>query len=1496
MAIDFEKLKKNAQAKDAATYKVATADFAKTKKLVTTPQLAGTKAKTGTLPTLSPITGNKTNFNDVLIKTASDNAKIKPGIQTSANTDMSNIKNTSAGVGIGFAPATMADKRTPLDPINSNPEASKKLAYVGGRFGTGVVKAAKGLVNEIGYLGQSAAQGMYAKDAAESKVRDIQKSGDTYANVSSNLTKNVQESADKLSNQPLESYVDWGKNYDNQLNQFAMVGGFDKNKGIQIVGNVAEGVGEMVPAAVSNVILPGSGLYVMATGAAGNATEQALKGGANNGEALAYGVAIGVTEAATEKLFNGVAGIFGKGAADDVLKSVVKRVSQNETTQKAMITLANTLGEGFEEWLTEYAEAYQNKLIINQDSRDFKQISQDALYSGMIGSLTSIVMQSGNVLNLSAKDAGEAAANDTLANVETNSTQANTHPQAVQSPEIERIKQIITNAQKAQNVSTAQQVKPQIQANVTTPNTSLIPNLQQTKQTLPQGLGAASNGSQGGIGATKPTRFAVNDDMNVDLNNLPKMSNQVVIEPQKLSGGLKTKLSNMYTRTVDSLNPIVKFSKATSDNTAMLASNAVNAGGTVSHIIENSLVDMDGNKIGSSLKEITAKIPKDKQTDFWNYMMQRRNISKAVEDKNVIANYNSRMSAQAVKNIESKHPQWKKIGDEVVKWISDFNQAWGVNSGLIDQEMFNQMRLKDSDYVPAQREFSDVESRLTGGDVGRKFIDQNSPIKKMQGSERDINNPVENIMRLVNTTVKTARYNQVGQSLLNTLRKKPMPQYAEIVSEEVAKNSAGNNIVSVLENGKKYYIKINNPELLEALNGMPKSTYSVPILSNLTTGFKKITTQDNPLFGITNFARDLPTGYIYGSQWNPFTYLLGEGKAFGQIAKNGEMYQRYKAVGGGTSSFFSSADAETAALNLNKTENVFKKVGLAFNKFNSMIEEATRLNEFNAVFSKTGDVQKALNAANDVTVNFARGGDVIKTVDRNGVAYLNASVQGLDKLGKAFKPDKIAKTLLTGVVGITLPTLALFLVNRDNPYYEELSNRTKDAYFVIPNKFGELDENGTPMTFFKLPKSRELGMIFGSLAERIARAIDGEDEAFKGFGGTLATNIAPANPLDSGIVGPMINLKSNKDFAGRAIVPQSMEDRSPSLQYDEKTSELTKYIAEYAAKAGVELSPKQMDYLIDSWTGVVGDFLLPATTKGANALSPITNKFTADPRYSNQTIANFYENMDEAAKKANDRNFSEGLSSETVTLEEKISRNYSKASKEISNLSKISARAGVEKLTTEDVETLKGYGIDTSKKSQDIQKDIRAQQAEIAKAAIDRGTKADEMELDLNNDSDISKAVEKYQNAGVSKKKAYELYKDIAKLEPEQGESEVSTYQKIKVIGKQEFSEKQKTALVATLYTSSEKESMLPYLTTSSHLLSLYLTSKDSEMISMAIPLTITEKGVDYKLTDADKKLFKSKYANYFNSYATNVTSSDSIKRLRDKAYEAAKRAVINNR
>ena len=158
-------------------------------------------------------------------------------------------------------------------------------------------------------------------------------------------------------------------------------------------------------------------------------------------------------------------------------------------------------------------------------------------------------------------------------------------------------------------------------------------------------------------------------------------------------------------------------------------------------------------------------------------------------------------------------------------------------------------------------------------------------------------------------------------------------------------------------------------------------------------------------------------------------------------------------------------------------------------------------------------------------------------------------------------------------------------MQKDDPDYQQLNNRTKDAY--IPIGTNPDDEFGNNK-YFKFPMAQTYNTI-GSLANRTARAIGGEENAFKGFGQTVLGNLSPVDLSAGGIFSPIQDIQKNKDFAGRTIVPMSMQERSPYLQYDDKTSEIGKTVSKGLRGIGVEnqyTSPKAIDHMIDSWTVV----------------------------------------------------------------------------------------------------------------------------------------------------------------------------------------------------------------------------------------------------------------------------------------------------------------------
>lgn len=200
-------------------------------------------------------------------------------------------------------------------------------------------------------------------------------------------------------------------------------------------GSVAEGVAGMIPTIASNIAVPGSSLYVLFTQAAGSATTDALQRGASGQNAVAYGVANGALEVLTEKMFDGVAGVFGKGAADDALQSLVRRVTQNEGAQNALLTIADSLGEGFEEFVSEFGDKVLADLLLKDDDRSFRTVLSDAGDSFLVGALTSAVMQAAGSItkNTTPKQAAEKVNDILQEDIRQESINANVREAAQQS-------------------------------------------------------------------------------------------------------------------------------------------------------------------------------------------------------------------------------------------------------------------------------------------------------------------------------------------------------------------------------------------------------------------------------------------------------------------------------------------------------------------------------------------------------------------------------------------------------------------------------------------------------------------------------------------------------------------------------------------------------------------------------------------------------------------------------------------------------------------------------------------------------------------------------------------------------------------------------------------------------------------------------------------------------------------------------------------------------
>ena len=764
---------------------------------------------------------------------------------------------------------------------------------------------------------------------------------------------------------------------------------------------------------------------------------------------------------------------------------------------------------------------------------------------------------------------------------------------------------------------------------------------------------------------------------------LPDTASHIVSKTERQPTNFETLRTNAYIKTTDNLhrfNQLDQYVEKTTgtklapqDKTYMLGLNSRGTGTTASSILEENLVNPKGEVIGDSLKSITSQLKnKDTMKAFDDYLVNKHAITRMTAGEKVYPDemaMTPEMSQAKVAEIEALHPEFKDLSTKLYDFQNKLTKSWLVDTGIVSPEAYGKWVIDNPNYVPNNRLFSELEKPGFSGGTKRGFAGQSNPVKARTGSQRQIISPIESIMEHTDQYVKVAKRNEVMQTLIRNLEKNPeeFKGWAEIIPSDgqLKEGLMGDinktlqtqgmdgvveqfnkqfddifqakkqrldlgNVVTGLVNGEKVHVKINDPLLLDALTNLKPQAQQVVIatLGKLTRIMKNLTTGINPIFGLTkNIFRDIPTAFINSkSTNNPLIFgkdLLG---SIVDVIGNKEVYKSYKALGGGHAS--SSVSTSRNSLTESKArllpgyalKHPFQTAIGGLERLNNAVETAPRLGEFKRI-AKVGDYSskiKGIYESNDVTTNFNKFGNVIKEAD-SVMPYLNAAWQGIDKLTRTFR-DNPVQASSKALVAVTIPTIMLYQLNHTNPAYQQLSDYIKDNNFLIPKGDG---------TFIKIPKPREIGVVFGSSVERAMRQWQDKDpDPFNRFMETIKTNFMP--PTRS-ILAPLNDIRSNKNFMDAPIVSGAVSRLSPRFQFDEKTSEPAKWIGNK-----LNQSPQQIDYLARSYLGGVAQLGIPATTKNASVAGTLSKQVTADPTFSNDIIGDFYNTLDKISTSASD--------------------------------------------------------------------------------------------------------------------------------------------------------------------------------------------------------------------------------------------------------------------
>ncbi len=591
----------------------------------------------------------------------------------------------------------------------------------------------------------------------------------------------------------------------------------------------------------------------------------------------------------------------------------------------------------------------------------------------------------------------------------------------------------------------------------------------------------------------------------------------------------------------------------------------------------------------------------------------------------------ARESLDSASGLLAAHPEFEEMAGEVYNYNRNLMKM-RIDAGLLSQAQADLFERLYPHYVPAFRKGE--SSALHEENFRRAQV--SSTVKKAIGGSADLLLIDDSMARQTMQVVANANRNLFGVRLLEDALKSrdkvgrnvQSIEDLDMGAQEMEDPANLKNSFMVYLAGKPVKMALSNGMMEGVRAIMPKQTdidKALKVHLNAVNTFKAAVTGWNPAFLVKNGIRDIQDAGIYSRDYAAM--LKNYPRAWQEMRSNGELWRLYLSKGGTGSSVF---DYDTGFKDVYKQKNALETTLDKVEQANLMVEQAPRFAEFLGVIDEGGtgyeNVQKALLAAADATVNFGRSGSWGKIVNRGIVPFFNPAMQGIDKTARTFinayrNKDMIRLIGKAALVGV-LPQVLDALLYRDDDEYDMISDRDKDNYYLIKIKSG---------LWVKLPKGRVLS-VFGNPAQRALRQLGGEDagDAWAGVVKTTFENNLPENPLRRNFFTPIFEADLlDSDSPGKTwyksdIEPQRLRKFAPGERYDESTDAFSKAIG-----GALDVSPKKINYVMDSYTGVVGDMLLPLMTPKAEK-SVFERSFIIDPVLNNKLSEKFYDTYNDA--------------------------------------------------------------------------------------------------------------------------------------------------------------------------------------------------------------------------------------------------------------------------
>lgn len=705
-------------------------------------------------------------------------------------------------------------------------------------------------------------------------------------------------------------------------------------------------------------------------------------------------------------------------------------------------------------------------------------------------------------------------------------------------------------------------------------------------------------------------------------------------------------------------------------------------------------VNSKGEVVGKSLLDIFKPVEEaGLETEFEDYLLNKHNISRTIVGKSIYGDdVSAPQSKKIVENYEKKYPQFKEWSEKVSLYNQNSLKDM-ADTGMISESTYENMRSLYGDYVPTYRDIVDERIIFDDDNVGGNILG------KATKSNLQILSPKEAMAEQTLAIKKAIRTNELGVELYKTLGKETelfegldfdATAIQTLGGNVIDKATDGTNTFTIFIDGKMTQFKISD----DLYTAFSKDTIEARIKNSkvfnaLLTPVEKLSkVQRNLLttysvgFAFNNPLKDIQDA-VFNTKYSVARFAKNYTKALYQIGTKGNLYKQYIRDGGAGNTYF---DYNQGLLPQKGIKATTQKVLGKVQALNEVLEMTPRLAEYMSTIEKGGSKAEALYNASEITTNFKRGGEITKAINKYGANFLNASVQGLDKQIRNITGQNGLKgyanlLVRTAVLGVAPSLINHMLLSDDDDkdYYKDLPDYIKDSYYLFPKGDGE---------FYRIPKGRVLATI-GTISRNVYEMAEEEQGLTETVGNSINSiidNLAPNNPLKENLISPIMQAKNNKAWYGGDIEGTRLQKLPVAERTDEKTSEISNSISKVLSSNDITsyiqnklgLSPKKIDYVLDQYSGGIGDVILPMATPYAEN-NIIEDKFTTDSVLKNKKVEEFYSALENAELSKNSE-----FATDTDDLEYKY---LSSVSKDVSSL--YGEKRNIENSNLSDVEKKK---------------------------------------------------------------------------------------------------------------------------------------------------------------------------------------------------------------